>query len=108
VFAALWVALAVWRDGVTYHLAPAIVAAIPVLVYRGTDKTARPSTLLAASGAGTLLAIGAALVLALVERMNGPSLLPVGGALTESLVFAGVAGVTSGALSIIAAGRDAE
>ena len=87
-FTVLWLGLAIWRDGVTYHLAPILVASIPAFVYRATTDHRTWSGTAPAITWGAALAIVGSLGLAVVDRMNGPSLLPFGGALTESLLFA--------------------
>ncbi len=76
----LWLLLA-WRSpDVTYHLAPLLVAGAFAAVIgggRGALVAFAATTAVAAlAGAGGLLA--------------GPSLLPVGGAVLEALVFAAV------------------
>ncbi len=87
-FTFLWLGLAIWRDGVTYHLAPILVASIPAFVYRATTDRRTWSKVISPVSWGAALAIVGSLGLAVVDRMNGPSLLPFGGALTESLLFA--------------------
>ena len=89
-FTALWTVLAWINPTTTYHLAPLLVPLIPWGIAR-SEGAALPS---AATVAATALAIGAGLVLAAADRLQGPSLLPVGGALTETLVFALLAGVS--------------
>lgn len=87
-FAILWAILAVTRDGVTLHLAPIIVAATPAAVTRRVVAgTFAGAGLLAA----TTVALGAA------GRLSGPSLLPWGAGLLETIVF-GAIGVLGGAL----------
>lgn len=85
--AALWAVLAVARDGVTYHLAPLIVAAIPAPT-AGYEGPLQPSWSagLALIGAGS--ALGVTFLLAATGRMDGPSLLPFGGAAAEAVIFA--------------------
>lgn len=84
-FAALWMVVAIFNEDVTYHLAPVIVAAAPAL----PSSQRRGWWSLAGFG----LASGVSLVLFSLGDLSGPSLLPVGGALFESVVgaFAGSA-----------------
>ncbi len=94
--AVLWVVVALLRSGTTFHLAPALVAAVlpVVFAYDGDDRTsARP--IVVAALAGLVVALVATLVLAATGLMTGPSLLPFGGAVTESVVFA-IAGAIGG------------
>ncbi len=92
-FAALWAVLAVVTTGVTFHLAPAIVAGSGALVSR------RSSASCAAAGFSLAALVTAALSAS--GHLEGPSLLPVGGAALESIVIA-AGGAVFGA---VAAGR---
>lgn len=99
--ALLWAALAVRQPTVTYHLAPALVAAAVPATYGdqgGVRPSRRGSLLLAGAGVGVALVVTA--VLSAVDALRGPSLLPVGGAALESAVFA-VAGGLGRAVSAL-------
>jgi uncharacterized membrane protein len=72
-------------DGTTFHLAPVIVAAASPISF--------PARRVRASLVGTTIATAAAMLLAVVGRMAGPSLLPIGGALLESVLGALLGGV---------------
>ena len=89
-FAVLWVVLAVWRATVTYHLAPAIVAGVASALGATTPKS---RTRLAAFG--LTVALAGSLLLNVMGRLDGPSLLPFGGAMAEAVIFA-VAGSVVG------------
>jgi len=91
-FALLWGVMAVARPGTTFHLAPFLVALAVPFVYRIQGGTIR-STGIRLVVVGMGLAAVAAAVLAVVGLLQGPSLLPFGGALVESLVAAAAGGV---------------
>ena len=93
--AAVWAVAALVRPSATFHLAPILVVLTPLLA------TARDRRIPARLTAGTvLIALATSLLLAAVDLMRGPSLLPFGGALTEAVVFA-----AAGAGAVMAAGR---
>lgn len=94
-FAALWILLAAWRPTTTWHLAPAVVAAAPLV----STSSGFPQLVRVAGGLG--LAVGVALALAASGAMRGPSLLPVGGPLLESVVAA----VSGTVVGLAVAGR---
>lgn len=96
-FAVLWIAAAAFTPDVTYHLAPVIVAAAPAVV-SSPDRRALWS--LFGFGLASVTAIG----LSTAGLLAGPSLLPLGGALFES-----VAGAAGGAgIGALFAGRALE
>lgn len=83
---AVWAVLA-WLNDVTYHPAPLLVGAVvPLGVALATDPP-RPSLRLAAAAVGALLALAATAALAASGRLEGSSLLPVGGAVAEAVAF---------------------
>lgn len=86
-FTALWMGLAIWRDGLTYHLAPILIPLIPAFIFRGAVEGGHRASAAVPIGLGGSMAVGGSLVLAALDRMNGPSLLPFGDALVESLIF---------------------
>lgn len=97
VFAAIWVVAAALRPELTFHLAPLIVAgAAPVILAleaRGVGNSEPP---LAAAGLlATGLAVAATGGLSAAGWLEGPSLLPTGGAALEAAMFA-LAGGTAG------------
>lgn len=100
---ALWAVLAVARDGVTYHLAPLIVAAIPA-GFAGLDASERTPDLARLAFIGAATALGISFLLAVMGRMEGPSLLPFGGAEAEAVIFS-VGGGLAGWLVARAVGR---
>jgi hypothetical protein len=86
VLAAVWV-LAAWLNDTTLHFAPLLVAA---LVPLGTALAGEPppfSRRLAATAVGAALALAATTTLALTGHLDGPSLLPTGGAVAEAVAF---------------------
>lgn len=90
-FAAVWIVAAGITPDVTYHLAPVIVAAAPL-----SARDRLPATWpLFAFAFTAALALG----LAVFGLLRGPSLLPVGGALFESVVGA-LAGAAIGAVLV--------
>ncbi len=96
----LWAILAWTRPEVTFHLAPVLVAGtLPAVYGWGADQPAplEAVLVLAAVGeAGTILLAGG---LWAAGKLAGPSLLPMGGAILESVLAASV-----GALGGFAAG----
>ena len=95
--AALWTVLAIARTGVTYDLAPLIVAAVPAAAAGFEKRAARADLARLAVGGGTL-ALGVTLLLSAVGRLTGPSLLPFGGAAAEAVIFS-VVGAAGGWLA---------
>lgn len=88
----LWMALALISSSTTYHLAPVIVAAAPAIVDASDQRGSLAQYgLLAAIGLAMALAVTG--VLALSVGLNGPSLLPFGGAALESVVFSAAGGL---------------
>jgi hypothetical protein len=81
--AVVWGAAAAWRPTSTYHLAPMLVVGVgPIMLWNSRRAALR------AGGFGTLVAGVTTAILALLDLLRGPSLLPAGGALAESVVFA--------------------
>jgi hypothetical protein len=89
--AALWWALATWREGTTYHLAPVVVTAAWAVV----DRLQRQQRLthiqaIMRLAAGTIATLAVTVVLETTGRLDGPAL--VGGtALAETLLVTAVA-----------------
>jgi hypothetical protein len=73
-FAGLWVAVAGLRPDTTFHLAPLIVAAWPALPERELAGAIRMSLL------GLFLAAATTMMMFRLGWLDGPSLLPWGGA----------------------------
>jgi hypothetical protein len=92
-FALLWVVMSLATKDVTFHLGPLIVAAAAPLPSRHRR--------LAWAVVGLTMAVGTAMVLAATGAMTGPSLLPFGGALLESVVLA----IVGAGLGLVLAGR---
>jgi hypothetical protein len=87
-FALVWIVAATLRPTFTFHLAPVLIVITPsVLVGSATD---RASTAMGLEMA-LVVALAAATVLKVAGRLQGPSLLPVGGAYAEAAAFAPVA-----------------
>ena len=104
--ALIWVIAANVRPSTTFHLGPLLVAGtLPVVL--GSDKAPLHFRRLvggAAGGAGLALLI--TLVLTIADRLQGPSLLPTGGAVAEAVVFS-FAGAFGGFLFLLWRGRSA-
>jgi hypothetical protein len=92
-FSCVWVIAALAAPDTTFHLAPAIVAAVPAL----RDPGSRTGLAIG----GSFLAVAVAVVLAGTGHLEGPSLLPVGDAFIESLVGA----LLGGAVAWVYSGR---
>ena len=92
--AAAWIALALWRPTVTYHLAPFLVAgAWPYLLRDGPLRVANIDAFRAAiAGFGATMIT--ALVLVGLDAMRGPTLWDRGHALLEVVPIALVGAVT--------------
>lgn len=103
--ALLWIAVAFIRDGATFHLAPALVAVIPPVVFAyETEGEISTRDLALATLAGLAVALAATLILSVAGQLTGPSLLPFGGAVIESVVFA-AAGAAVGFVIAVLRGR---
>ena len=96
--AALWVVVALISSTTTYHLAPLIVAGTPAIV--DSLERGRPMAQLGLlTAAGLALALAATGILSVSGNLDGPSLLPTGGAVVDSVLFA----FTGGLLGLISA-----
>lgn len=94
--AVLWIVVAFVRSGLTFHLAPILVAgAFPVVYAFDSDDPISARDLVPATVAGLAISLLATLILAVAGEMTGPSLLPFGGAATEAVVFS-LAGAIGG------------
>lgn len=92
--AVVWAVAAAVRPTTTFHLAPVLVAgAVPFLAGRW-----RPPLGILAAVVGAAIATATAIALGLFDLLQGPSLLPYGGALLEALVFA-LIGSVAGAVT---------
>lgn len=96
VVVALWAILIATRQGVTFHLAPIFSAAAPALLARYEGRL-KQSTALYVGLIGLVITLVATFAFSAAGRMDGPSLLPAGGATSESVVFA-VIGAIAGVL----------
>ena len=104
--ALIWVVAASARPSTTFHLAPLLVAVtLPVVL--GSDNASLHFRRLAGGAAGGAgLALLITLVLTMADRLQGPSLLPAGGAVTEAVVFS-FAGAIGGFLFLLWRARGA-
>ena len=96
----LWLVLGLATDGTTYHLGPLLVAAVPALIYALESSAVTIGKVFSLVGGGVVLALAISASLSAAGRLAGPSLLPVGGAALEAVVFAllgGLAGAAVGA-----------
>ena len=93
---AIWVVAAGVRPATTYHLAPLLVAATLPFTLASDESDLDVKGLVTGAVAGTVLALLLTAVLTITDWLQGPSLLPIGGAVAESITFAlfgGVAGL---------------
>ena len=102
--AAVWAIGAAWQPTSTYHLAPLLVAGI----VPGMALTANRMDLAATSAAGAVLAMGIGVALAAADLLRGPTLLPYGGALAETITFAAVGAISGTIIGRITAMTRAE
>lgn len=102
--ATLWLALATWRDGTTFHLGPAIVTAAWAVADRlQLERRLTRAEAAVRLGAGTMAALAVTVALAAMDRLDGPAL--VGGTATgETLLVTGATVVVTW-LAVVA-GRD--
>ena len=84
--AAVWVALG-WFHDPTLHFAPLLVAAVVPLGVALAGPPPPFSRRLGGAAAGAAIALAATAVLALGNRLEGSSLLPAGGAVSEAVAF---------------------
>lgn len=101
--AALWVLLALISSTTTYHLAPLIVAGVPVIV-DSSEQAGSTARLILLATLGVFLALAVTAVLSVSGSLDGPSLLPIGGAALESVLFA-IAGSLFGLVAAVLIGR---
>ncbi len=101
--AALWVLLALISSTTTYHLAPLIVAGVPVIV-DSSEQAGSTARLVLLATLGVFLALAVTAVLSVSGSLDGPSLLPIGGAALESVLFA-IAGSLFGLVAAVLIGR---
>lgn len=83
---AVWVVLA-WLNDATFHFAPLLVGAVVPLGVALAGDPPPFSRRLAGAAAGALLALAATAALATTGHLDGPSLLPAGGAAAEAVAF---------------------
>lgn len=95
-FGGIWIALAAARPGVTFHLAPIIVAAAVAVTHRlGTGRPAGSGEVSVAAAAGAAIGGGALAVLAAAGLLDGPAFAPFDDPVAESLVGIAI-GVAAG------------
>lgn len=103
--AALWVGLAVWRPGTTWHLGPVLVAAAaPWSVGQGVRAGGRRAVA-GAAGVGFLAGSVVTAVLAGTGRLRGPVLLGSLRPWAEALVMAAMAAVLAAIPGVVRAVR---
>ena len=89
--ATLWAVLAAMRPSTTYHLAPLLVSVTAPAFYRMLGGRSRSTgTWLAIAGLGIAATMTA--LLGVVGLLAGPSLLPFGDGIVESLVGSAAGG----------------
>ena len=90
--AAVWVVAAWIKPELTYHLAPIFVAGAFPLGHRLRVGEPLNPVQAFATFVGAAVNVGIATgILAWADKLQGPSLLPTGGAALEAIVFGGVA-----------------
>ena len=83
---AAWAVPAFLTDNV-YHPAPLLVGAVVPLGVALAPVVPAPRLRLAGAAAGAILALAATALLAATGHLDGPSLLPAGGAVAEAVAF---------------------
>lgn len=96
VVAAVWVALAWFNPDNTYHAAPLLAAGIFPVAQRLRHGRLTAGQAVGAAAGGYLNVLVVTVLLTVVDKLEGPSLLPFGDAAVEALVF-GAAGSLLGA-----------
>jgi len=86
VLAAVW-AVPAFFTGIVYHPAPLLVGAVVPLGIALTPVVPSPRLRLAGAAAGAILALAVTALLAATGHLDGPSLLPAGGAVAEAVAF---------------------
>jgi hypothetical protein len=104
VLAAVWLALG-WLCQATLHFAPLLVAAVVPLGVVLAGPPPPFSRRLGGAAGGAVVALAATAVLALGGRLEGSSLLPAGGAVSEAVAFS-LAGAVVGLVLGLARRRD--
>ena len=98
--AVVWIIAAAIRPTATYHLAPILIAGIAPFL--GSNSARSVAAVL-----GATIAVAVSLVLAGLDLLKGPGLLPSGGALVESVAFAAAGAGGGWLLSTATAGAAA-
>jgi hypothetical protein len=98
--ALLWTVLAWSNPTITYHLAPLLIASV-FPIARALDRSPSIRELATTGWIGGAIAGGTTGVLGITDHLLGPSLLPFGGAVLESVVFAGLGVVVGVAIAIV-------
>jgi len=94
--ALLWVVLAIIWPATTYHLAPLLIAAVPlVLVAFDQPESIGLRSAIMLTLFGVALAVGAAILLEVLGKLQGPAFDPFSSPFTEALAAA-VAGAVIG------------
>ena len=105
-FGAIWVLIAWARPENSYFMFPLLIASSVPVSYRLIAGRALPIGIaLGASIAGVLNVFLLAALLAIAGKLEGPTLVPAGGAVVDAIIL-GVAGAAAGAfLSSVNVGR---
>ncbi len=101
VFVTLWIVLALTSPTRTLHLAPVILGTWPLLGSMVEDPSIAWRKRFGLSAVGALIGVATTTVLALTGGLEGPSLLPVGGAALEAYVFSVLGGTAALALAAV-------
>jgi hypothetical protein len=87
ILAGVWVVLAWTNDRTTFHPAPLLVSLVVPLGVGLVEERPPASLRLWATVGGALEALAATTLLAVTGHLEGGSLLPTGGAVTEAVAF---------------------
>jgi len=99
--AVLWLLLGFLSDGTTYHLAPLLVPAIPASLYALETADPALARVMGLAALGTMAALVVIGILSVAGRLTGPSLLPFGGAVSESLLAVAVGTLVAVAIGLV-------
>ena len=100
----IWLIVAFARPSTTFHLAPLLVAGTLPIVLSSGEPAPGLGRLAGGAGIGAALGLTFTSILTVADRLQGPSLLPAGGAVTESVVFALIGAVGGLLVSLIRPG----
>ena len=101
--AVVWSIAAFIRPDSTFHLAPLLIAGVAPLAVKGVHSP-KAGAIAVASALAIALSTGS--LLSIAGRLQGPTLLPYGGAYAEALSFAAVGAAIGGLVLIVSRTTD--